>query len=65
MTDTLEHWLAQQARALRLTAANADTAAEADLRAFAQAVLDELAARGLVDAAPELGCYARRRPSGH
>ena len=52
--------LAREARRLGLTAGEVQDAEV--LLAFAELVLTELAARGLVpDAAPQLGCWARPR----
>ena len=54
--------LAREARRLGLTAGEAQDAES--LLTFAELVLTELAARGLVpDAAPPLGCWARPRPT--
>ena len=60
VTD-LEDWLAAQARALGLDAANMEYADPEVLRDFCRAVLAELAARGLLAAPEAVGCYAVRR----
>lgn len=57
--------LARQARALGLDARKVEDADPETLRAFAQAVLSELAALGLVAGEEEVGCWARPRPTGH
>ena len=57
--------LAVEARKLKLSALNVADCPEEVVRAFAQIVLDELAARGLLAGAVDLGCWAGPRPQGH
>jgi hypothetical protein len=61
----LERWLAAQARALGLSAVNVRQADPATLREYCALILEELAARGLLERAPEVGCYAAARPGGN
>ncbi|MEF2276843.1 hypothetical protein V3W47_00940 [Deinococcus sp. YIM 134068] len=65
MKDDLATHLAQQARLLGLDALNAAEAKPDTVRAFAQAVLDELAALGLVAGEEDVGCWAQRRVTGN
>lgn len=59
------HHLAHEARRLGLeTDALEDVPPEA-LHTFAQVVLDELAARGLLQGREEVGCWAAPRMPGH
>ncbi|WP_407570088.1 hypothetical protein [Deinococcus altitudinis] len=60
MTD-LEGWLARRARELGLNALNVESAGSEVLRAYCAAVLDELAARGLLPGEEQIGCYAAAR----
>ncbi|MGY2894139.1 hypothetical protein [Deinococcus sp. UYEF24] len=60
MTE-LEDWLAQRARELGLNALNVEDADPEVLRAYCVAVLDELAARGLLPGAEQIGCHAAAR----
>ena len=60
MSD-LEHWLAAQARALKLNASTLELADPEVLRAFCQQVLNELAARGVLAGVEDIGCYAAAR----
>ncbi len=59
--DALEHWLAGQARTLGLSPLTLGTAHPDTLHAYCAAVLRELSARGLLDAEPDIGCYAAAR----
>ncbi|MDL2344918.1 hypothetical protein QOL99_12260 [Deinococcus sp. MIMF12] len=59
--DSLALWLARQARRLGLDTARSQEADTEALQSFAVAVLEELAARGLVSAEPELDCWSRPR----
>lgn len=62
--DELALQLAREARRLNLSA-GATHAPEA-LAAFAELVLTELAARGLIaDECPEIACWAALRPPGN
>lgn len=63
--DELEHWLATQARALGLDAAGVEDASPDVLREFCTRVLAELAARGVLAGAEEVGCYAAPRAGGN
>lgn len=65
MDDILARFLADEARALNLDARNGPAADVEQIRAFAQTVLQELAARGLVRGEEEPGCWAMPRPTGH
>ncbi len=62
----LEGLLARAARACGLDALNVQDAREDDVRAFAAAVLEELAARGLVHGEDRaIACHARPSTRGH
>ncbi|AWN22339.1 hypothetical protein DKM44_03055 [Deinococcus irradiatisoli] len=65
MPSDLEHYLADEARALGLSPLTLGVASPDTLHAYCAAVLRELAARGLLEGETELGCYARPRFSGH
>ncbi|ADV66735.1 hypothetical protein [Deinococcus maricopensis] len=65
MADELEGWLARLARVHGLNAHDVHAAPEERVRAFTQAVVEELAARGRLDGPQTLGCYAVRRSSEH
>ncbi|GMA17371.1 hypothetical protein E5F05_07475 [Deinococcus metallilatus] len=65
MNDDLALYLARQARSLGLDALTLEEADPETLRAFAGAVLTELAALGLVPGEAEVGCWAAPRPAGH
>ena len=60
MTE-LEGWLTRQARELGLNALNVEDAEPEVLRAYCAAVLNELAARGLLPGAEQIGCHAAAR----
>ncbi|WP_407538248.1 hypothetical protein Q0M94_08985 [Deinococcus radiomollis] len=60
MTE-LEGWLARQARELGLNALNVEDADPEVLRAYCAAVLNELAARGLLPGPEQIGCHAAAR----
>ena len=60
VTD-LERWLAVQARTLGLDALNVERADPDVLREYCLLVLNELAARGLLTGAHDVGCYAQVR----
>lgn len=63
--DDLAAHLARRARTLGLDALNVTEADPDTLRAFARAVLAELAALGLVPGEEDVGCWARRRAAGN
>ncbi|ACO47086.1 hypothetical protein DEDE109153_05695 [Deinococcus deserti] len=63
--DELALELAREARRLRLDARQCQEADPEALQAFAQLVLTELAARGLVAGDDEIGCYAAPRSGRH
>ena len=63
--DTLAADLAHEARQLNLSALNMAASSEEVVRSFAQVVLNELAARGLLDSEPTVGCWARPRSGSH
>lgn len=65
MDDALAHFLARRARALHLDPATLTTTDPETLRAFAQTVLTELAARGLLPAEAEVGCWSAPRVGGN
>ncbi|CAM3786545.1 hypothetical protein [Deinococcus frigens] len=62
--EQLAHHLAREARRLGLESADLGNAADA-VQAFAQAVLTEVAALGLIWGAEEVGCWAAPRSGGH
>lgn len=62
----LARWLAREAQTLGLNPENVDWVEDETLRAYCALVLNELAARGLIEGGPaEIGCYAGVRESGH
>ncbi|CAM4267492.1 hypothetical protein [Deinococcus marmoris] len=63
--ESLAHHLAQQARRLGLESSDLQDAHPEVVQAFAQAVLIELAALGLIRGSAEIGCWAAPRPNGH
>ena len=63
MPSDLEYWLAAQARALKLSPQNLETADPATVQAYCALVLVALAARGLIEQV--LGCHAATRASGN
>ncbi|MFC3862225.1 hypothetical protein ACFOPQ_15785 [Deinococcus antarcticus] len=63
--DDLARDLAAEARKLHLNAANLADCPETAVRAFAQAVLDELAVRSLLEGPSQVGCWAAPRTTGN
>lgn len=63
--DDLAEFLALEARKLNLDALNVAEANPDSLRTFAQSVLEELAARGLVKGEAEVGCWASLRSAAN
>ena len=63
--DELAQELALEARKLKLNALNLSATPEDVVRGFAEVVLEELAARGLLESKTEVGCWARPRPQGN
>ncbi|ULH14828.1 hypothetical protein MF271_12670 [Deinococcus sp. KNUC1210] len=61
MSNELEDWLTQQARALNLTPLSVEEAEPETVRAYCREVLNELAARGRLPGAQMPGCYAAPR----
>lgn len=63
--DELAQPLAAAARRLGLSALNVQQADDETVREFAALVLEELAARGLVEGEEEVGCWAQERFGGN
>lgn len=63
--DPLARLLALEARKLNLNALSLSASPEDVVRAFAEVVLEELAARGLLEGETEVGCWARPRLQGN
>jgi hypothetical protein len=61
----LERYFAAQARALKLSPLSLETANPETVRAYCALVLNELAARGLIEGEHLPGCYAAARASGN
>ena len=58
VSDELERYLAAEARRLNLSPLTLGTASPDALHAYCAAVLRELAARGLLENEPDIGCHA-------
>ena len=63
--EHLAHHLAREARNLGLESTDLEGVSPEALMAFAQRVLSELAALGLIQGREELDCWAAPRQSGH
>ncbi|MFD2610325.1 hypothetical protein ACFSR9_12890 [Deinococcus taklimakanensis] len=63
--DDLPEVLTREARRLNLNPLTLERADPEDVLAFASRVLEELAARGLLPGAQQIGCHARPRPAGN
>nr|WP_246363416.1 hypothetical protein [Deinococcus budaensis] len=61
----MARYLARQAQALGLDLRTLDCAGPEALRAFAEASLQELSARGLLSGEEAVGCWSAPRFSGH
>ena len=63
--EHLAHHLAREARSLGLESTDLEGVSPEAVAAFAQRVLSELAALGLIQGREELDCWAAPRESGH